>query len=126
MTKIVDAYIPYDLDVWPRIPTNNFRFKNCLFGAASIVNNSYKEKNVHSGYGITFDSACSWSVDYDIDRNFKIFGVNNSLSSHVLNPKNNFLVLGEDPTFWINGSFGSPEKMFSINFTKANTKFCLS
>ena len=109
MTKIVDAYIPYDLDVWPRIPTNNFIFKNCLFGAASIVNNSYKEKNVHSGYGITFDSACSWSVDYDTDRNFKIFGVNNSLSYHALNPKNNFLVLGEDPTFWINGSFGSPE-----------------
>ena len=70
---------------------------------------------MHSGYGITFDSACSWSVDYDIDRNFKIFGVNNSLSSHAL-----------DPTFWINGSFGSPEKRFSINFTKANTKFCLS
>ena len=83
MTKIVDAYIPYDLDVWPRIPTNNFRFKNCLFGAASIVNNSYKEKNVHSGYGITFDSACSWNADYDIARNFKIFGVNNSSSSHA-------------------------------------------
>ena len=81
---------------------------------------------MHSGYGITFDSACSWSVDYDTDRNFKIFGVNNSLSYHALNPKNNFLVLGEDPTFWINGSFGSPEKRFSINFTKVNTKFCLS
>ena len=25
----------------------------------------------------------------------------------------------------INGSFGSPEKRFSINFSKANTKFCL-
>ena len=24
------------------------------------------------------------------------------------------------------GSFGSPEKMFSINFSKGNTKFCLS
>ena len=26
----------------------------------------------------------------------------------------------------INRSFGSPEKKFSINYTKANTKFCLS
>ena len=33
--------------------------------------------------------------------------------------KNNFLILG------INGIFESPEKKFSINFTKANTKLCL-
>ena len=37
-----------------------------------------------------------------------------------------FLVEGEGPTIRINGSFGSPEKKFSINFSKANTKFCLS
>ena len=33
---------------------------------------------------------------------------------------------GERPTFGINGSFGSPENKFSINFSKANAKFCLS
>ena len=42
------------------------------------------------------------------------------------NRKNNFLILGEDPTYGINGGFGSPEKKFGINFTKANTTFCLS
>ena len=35
-------------------------------------------------------------------------------------------MLGEGPVFKINESFGSPEKRFSVNFTKANTKFCLS
>ena len=35
-------------------------------------------------------------------------------------------MLGEGPTFGINGSFGSPEKNFSINFSKANRKLCLS
>ena len=35
-------------------------------------------------------------------------------------------VLGEGPTFRVNGSFDSPEKKFSINFSKAKTKFCLS
>ena len=35
-------------------------------------------------------------------------------------------MLGEDPTYGINGSFGSLEKTFSINFSKANTKFCFS
>ena len=38
----------------------------------------------------------------------------------------NFFILGEGPTYVIKGSFGSPDKNFNINFTKANTKFCLS
>ena len=29
--------------------TNNFKFKNCLFGATNIVKNSDKEKYVYSG-----------------------------------------------------------------------------
>ena len=45
---------------------------------------------------------------------------------HFDNRRNNFLVQGEGSTFGINGSFGSPEKKFSINFSKASTKFCLS
>ena len=36
------------------------------------------------------------------------------------------MILGEGPTFRINGGFGSPEKKVSTNFTKANTKFCLN
>ena len=34
-------------------------------------------------------------------------------------------MLGEGPTPGINGSFGSPEKEFSINISKVRTKFCL-
>ena len=55
-----------------------------------------------------------------------IFGVDNSASTHADNAKNHFLMLGEVPTFGINGSFDSPKKKFSISFWKANTKFCLS
>ena len=54
------------------------------------------------------------------------FGANNNSSSYAGNRKNNFLTLGEGLTFGINGKFGSPEKKFRINFTKANPKFCLS
>ena len=46
--------------------------------------------------------------------------------SQVDNRKNNFLILGLGPTYGINGSFDSPEKKISINFTKVNTKFCLN
>ena len=74
---------------------------------------------MYSGFEVTFDSAGSWSFSNDSAANVIIFGVDNSSSSHADNHKNNFLVLGEGPTF------GSAEKKFSINFSKASTKFCL-
>ena len=125
-TKIINVYIVYELYDWPKNPTNNFIFKNCLFGATDIAKISDKEKYVYSGYGITFNSTDWWSFSNDIAKNVIIFGVDNSSSSYVDNRKNNFLILGLDPTFEINGNFCSPEKIISINFTKANTKFCLS
>ena len=56
-SRIVNVSIVYDLDAWPRNPTNNFKFKNCLFAATSVVKHSDKEKYIYSGYGITFNSA---------------------------------------------------------------------
>ena len=37
-----------------------------------------------------------------------------------------FIDLGEEPTYNINGSFSASGKDFSINFSKAKIKFCLS
>ena len=125
-TKIGNAYVVYDLDNWLKVPPNNFKFKNCLFGATNIVTNNNKEKWVYSGHGIKFDSAGSWSFGNDDARNVVMFGVGNSSSSHAGNGKNKFLVLGKGPIFSINGSFGSPERKFGINFSKAKTKFGLS
>ena len=117
MSKIVNAYIVYDLDAWPRSPTSNFKFKNCLFGATNIVKNGDNEKYVYCGYGITY--ASSWSFDNDFARNVIIFGVDNSSSSHSDKCKNIFLILGVGPTCGINGSFRSPQKTFNIDLTKA-------
>ena len=75
LTKSVNVYIVDDLAAWPRNPTNNFKFKNCMFGATNVVKNSGKEKYVYSGYGITFDSGGSWSFSNDTARNVIIFGV---------------------------------------------------
>ena len=91
-----------------------------------IVKNSNKEKYAYSGYRITFDSAGSLSCDNEFARNVIIFGVNNSSSSHSVNRKNSFLILGEGPTYGINGSLGSPEKNYNITFTIGNTNACLS
>ena len=81
---------------------------------------------MYSGYGIAFDSAASLSFNNVTVRNFIIFDVDNSSPYRADKRKNSFLVLGEGPTFGINWSFGSPEKTSKINFSKANTKFCLS
>ena len=55
-----------------------------------------------------------------------MFWVDNSSSSYTGNLKNDFLILGEGPTFRINGSFHASEKKIDINFTKAKAKFCFS
>ena len=65
-TKILNVYILYDLDTWPRNPITNFKFKNCLSGATTIV------KNVFSGYEITFDSAGLRSFENYFARTFVI------------------------------------------------------
>ena len=79
-----------------------------MFGATNIINNNDKEMYVYSAYGIAFDGIGSWSFNDDFARNFLIFGVDNSSSSHTDNRKNDILILGEGDTFGINGSFGAP------------------
>ena len=37
VSKTVNAYIVYDLDIWPDDPRNNFKLKNCFFGTTNIV-----------------------------------------------------------------------------------------
>ena len=59
-------------------------------------------------------------------RNVVFASVGTISSSQSDNRKNNFSILGEGPTYGINLSLASPDKIFSINFTKTNTKFCLS
>ena len=96
----------YDLDGQPRHSTNNFRFKNHLFGENIVVKSSDKENHVYNGYGITSDSAGQCSFE------FCNFGVDHSYSSHADNHKNDFLALVKDPIHVINGSFSSPEKKY--------------
>ena len=53
-----------------------------------------KKKWVYSGCGIAFDGSGSWNFDNDLSRNVITFYVDNILSSHNNNRKNNFLTLG--------------------------------
>ena len=42
VSKIANVYIVFDLDAWPKNPTNDFKFKKCLFGETTVVKNSDK------------------------------------------------------------------------------------
>ena len=55
LTKVVNVYIVYNLDNWPKIPLRNFALKNRLFCATTLVKHSDQEKWVYSGYEIVFD-----------------------------------------------------------------------
>ena len=48
LTKIINVRIVYDLDAWPRNPTKNSQFKNCLLGATNAVKNSDEEKYIYT------------------------------------------------------------------------------
>ena len=54
------------------------------------------------------------------------FGVDMSSSTKIDNKGKDILVLGKGPTQVLGEHSLSAEKMDSINFTKINTKFCLS
>ena len=49
-----------------------------------------------------------------------------SSSTNTANNKKNILILGKGPVQGLGERSLSTEKMYSINFTKTNTKFCLS
>ena len=96
LTKIVNAYIVYELEVWSKTTFRNFTLKCCLFGASNILKNSDKEKYMYKRYGIAFNGKGKQSFENDYSRNVIIFGVNNSLSSHADNIKKEIrLVLPE-------------------------------
>ena len=95
-----------------------------MFGAANIIKKSDKEKYVYSNHGIEFDRKGEWSFGNDYAKNVVVFEVDNILSSHTDNLKNDFIILGDGLTFGINERFGASEK--KIKFSKAKTNFCLN
>ena len=106
---ILNLYMVHELNTWPRNTTNNFTLKIFLFGTSKLTRNADKSKLICSGQGITFDGKRYFRFDDDTARNVVLFGFDKSSSPHIDNPKNNCLVLGEEPTNGINGSVGAGE-----------------
>ena len=91
-----------------------------------MIKNADIDKYKYSGYGIGFDrhGSCS-SPGIGLGRNLIIFGVDMRSSTKIDNRKKDILILGEGPTQGLEHTL-SGVKMYSINFTEHNKKFCLS
>ena len=88
-----------------------------------VDNDQYK----YSGYGIGFDRKGELSFGSNgFGRNVIISGTDTSTYVHAYNRTKNTLVLGKDFIQRLDNTTIYPEKLYSINFTKTNTKFCLS
>ena len=100
---------------------------NALFGVVKLTKNADIDKYKYSGYGIGFDGKGFFSnPSGGTERNVIIFGVDMSSSTKIDNKGKYILILGLGSTFGLVEKALSAEKMYSINFTKVNTKFCLS
>ena len=105
---------------------NNPTLKNCLFGGVTLTKNADTEKYGYSGFGIGFDKRSSFSFPGGgFGQNVLIVGEDMRSSAHIDNKKKDILVLGKGPTQGLEHTL-TAEEMYSINFTVANKKFCLS
>ena len=96
-----------------------------MFGAFKLTKQVDVDRYKYSAYGIGFDRKGSYWVGDEVGRNVMIFGVDMSLCPHTDNKKKYILILGKSPTQGLEHTL-TTEKLYSIDFTKENTKFCLS
>ena len=99
--------------------------ENFLFGAVKLTKHVDVDQYKYFGYGIGFDRKGSYSIGNEIGRNVIVFGVDMSSSPHIDNKKKDISILGKGPTQGLEHTL-TTEKLYSINFTKEDTKFCLS
>ena len=122
--NIVNIYIVYEIasdykDI--NYPT----LENWWFGSVKLTKNADIDKYRYSGYGIRFDRETSFSFGNETGKNVIIFRVDMSSSSKIDNRKKDISILGKGPTQGLEHTL-SAEKLYSVSFTKKNTKFCLS
>ena len=92
----------------------------------TLTKNADIDKYGYSGYGIEFDRKSSFTVPGGgTGQNVLIFGADMRSSAHIDNKKKDILVLGKGPTQGLEHTL-TAEKSYSINFTLAKKKFCLS
>ena len=97
-----------------------------MFGSVKLTKNLDIDKYKYSGYGIGFNRKGEFSFGNGFGQNVIIFGADMSSSVHASNETKNILDLGKDFMQGLDHTTIYAEKLYSINFPKTNTKFCLT
>ena len=97
-----------------------------MLGAVSLNKHVDIDQYQYSGYGIGFDRKGEISFGNGSGRNIIMFGTGMSSSVHANNKTKNILVLGKDFIQGLDNTTIYAEKLYSVNFTENNNKFCLS
>ena len=97
-----------------------------MFGSVKLIKNPDIDKDKCSGYGIGFDRKGAFSFGNGFGQNVITFGADMSSSVNACNKTKNILVLGKDFVQGLDNTTIYAEKLYTISFTKSNTKFCLS
>ena len=140
--KVINIYISYILNQWPRDLTRDFILDNCLFGSVKLTKNADPDKHRYAGYGIGFNFRSEFPLPGDVffllffggvggswlffDYFFIIFGADMSSSVHIDNKGRDTLILGEGPTQELNDTTLTAEAKYAINFTQLRKRFALS
>ena len=96
-----------------------------MFGAVKWTKRVDVDLYKYSSYGIAFNRKGSYSNGDEVGRNVVIFGVDKSSSWHIDNKLKDIVILSKGLTQGLEHTL-TAEKLYSINFTKEKTKFCLS
>ena len=121
---LINIYISYILNQWPRDLNTDFTLGNCLFGSVKLTKNSDLGKCKYNGYGIGFDSRSEFSfIDGSMGKNVIIFGAYISSSVHIDNKNKYILILGEGPTQELDDTTLTAESRYLIKFTQPIERF---
>ena len=97
-----------------------------FFGAVSLTKHVDIDQHKYSGYGIEFVRKGEFSYGNGFGRNCIILGADMSSSVHANNKTKKILVLCKDFVKGLDNKTIYAEKLYSINFTENNKKFCLN
>ena len=83
--QVVNLFIVYELDTWPRDLNIKFTIGESLFGVVKLTKDTISDKYWYNGYGIGFGARLNFSSNGELGKNVINFGVGNSLSAHTDN-----------------------------------------
>ena len=120
---MINFFITYEIDSWPRDLKTEFTLGGCLFGGVKFTKNDDPDKCSYSGYGIGFDTHIEYSLpDSNIGKNFVIFGGDMNSSVNIDNKGKGMFLLGKGITQVLNHTLVA-ETQYSVNFTRPGITF---